>query len=371
MDACYHSGSSCDGLLHTKSLQDACLEYVASQILETVSRDPLHQVQAEEHEQLTMYTNNTHLSHLLANIRAVIDLEKVLGRDGRLPAHFCDRILAHLASRCKLTDLVVRCVSDESIGCVTKVPMPPFFTPDTLRTCVGWPLVELSVCIHDLNGFDDLVESLMSSKASSTLRSLTISTRGLITLRIEQLDFLKSLLRLQLEGCNPGNVALVELVEKLPSLTTLIVTRSIVLKFPCKGTTTLRQLTLPHAFVDRIGVLLRDIVTFKNLVYLDVTREDWDCEITPPLEDKTWLLELSQMPNLKYLDVSRWPVTVNDVANFDPPHHRMNFLGLLSTQACLHRDINSDAVSEACLCVQCWDTCSCMWANKRYRDNLS
>ena len=136
-----------------------------------------------------------------------------MGPAGRLPAHFCDQILAHLASRHKLDDLAVRCVSDQSIGCISKLPKSDFLmlTPETLSVCVQHPLIELSVNLHPqyaskssepCTDLQVLIKTLVGSKAATTLRSLTISNYNQFSAyaNIDGIDGLKSLVRLQFIG---------------------------------------------------------------------------------------------------------------------------------------------------------------------------
>ena len=105
--------------------------------------------------------------------------------------------------------------------------------------------------------------------------------------------------------------------------------------------------------------MLGDVVTFSNLVYLDVARTSSERQTSASsLQDADWMMNLSQLPKLKYLDVSFRLVSIEDVGRFDPPHHRMSFFGLLSTQACMKRsEINSDAVSLCTLNIL--QVCTC------------
>ena len=135
-----------DGLVHPKRLQDVCLEFLASLTLEaiefvTTSREQgfLQQQQQQEHElqkkgrawDQASGGGGGEIDRALRHIKAYIGVEHLLGLEGKLPAHFCDQMLSHIASRKKLTDTVLRYISHRSMGSITKVHITSVLTPDT------------------------------------------------------------------------------------------------------------------------------------------------------------------------------------------------------------------------------------------------
>ena len=364
------SSSFCDGLVQPKLLLDSCLEYFASLMLEVVPSysyscaiSSREQISDEEED---LERGRTHfqpdVQRLLRNLKASLGIDYILGPGGTLPAHFCDKLLAFLASREKLTDTLVRCVSHQTFGCVTKLPRSEALelTPDTLCVLAQQPLVELFLRFYQRAVFPrgpmhvpvhDLATILVDSPASITLRSLSVAN---LSFRGRSIDFgwlgcLKSLMRLQFENCHfsfDSEASLAAEIEKLPLIATLKFTDSTLTALPCTNAT-LRQLTLPTARISTSEKLLTGVLSLMNLVYLDVaktTAEDHNSLSALQL-NKDWVTKLSKLPQLRYLDLSFHTVKVEDMKHFDPPHHRMNFMGLLTTQACLRRDINSDVVS--------------------------
>ena len=335
-------------------------------MLEVVDYATSSREQASE-EQEELEKGRTHfqpdVQRLLRHLKASLGMDYILGPGGTLPAHFCDKLLALLASRDKLTDKLVRCVSHRAFGSITKLPRSDSLelTPDTLGVLAQQPLVELSLRFYPQTGFPRghtpmpvlvpyLTTTLVGSTASVTLRSLSIAN---VSFKRQNHDFgwlrcLKNLMRLQFENCNFSYISEANLaieIEKLPLIATLIFTDTTIVTLPYKSTT-LRQLTLP-AYISTSEKLLASVLSLTNLVYLDVARtatEDHG-SLSALQQNKDWVMKLSHLPLLRYMDLSFHAVNVEDMKHFDPPHHRMSFVGLLSTQACLRRDINSDVVS--------------------------
>lgn len=365
------SNSFCDGLVHPKLLQDSCLEYLVSLTLELVhsygySCATSSREQASDRQEEELERGRTHfqpdVQRLLRNLKTSLGMNYILGPEGTLPAHFCDKLLAFLASRKILTDTLVKCVCHQTFGCVTKLPRSEALelTPDTLTVLVQQPLVELFLRFYQQPVFPrgltpvpvhDLATILVNSPAAFTLRSLSIAN---VSFKGQSVDFswlgcLKSLTRLQLENCNfsfDSEAYLATEIEKLPLITTLKFADSTLTALPC-GSATLRQLTLPTARIGTSEKLLDNVLSLSNLVYLDVARmaaEDRS-SLSTLQQNKDWVMKLSKLPQLRYIDLSFHTVKVEDMKHFDPPHHRMNFMGLLSTQACMRRDINSNVVS--------------------------
>jgi hypothetical protein len=396
-----------DGLLHPKRLQDRCIELLSCLIVESVRRfgreeDDDH-VQYEQQQRLKLGLHAQQIgkgrvsepvpSHFqaegeertLRHLRSYIGIDGVLGAEETLPGHFCDQILAHLSSKMRLTDQLVSFVCHRSFGCTTKFPSSTKPCPlrlSTLQLLAQHPLVELSL---DLNtnppgyvsqeppirtSWRDLSIVFGNSSLCFTLRSLSLAHVRIIESpgeSFEWLSRLQCLMRLHFSSLVLPYQSTVTGLSKLPHLTTFSVTNSNLSVVPCKNMHTLRQLTLSNAVLYTYSHMLVDILSLRNLVSLDIA-ETFKEDRNPrnSLLRTDWVLKLSQLPLLKYLDVSRRIVSVDDIGHFDTPHHRMNFLGLLSTQACMKRDINSNVVSW-CTCVYnnsydhhgVADTCTC------------
>lgn len=363
----------CDGLLNPKNLQESSIDFIASLLLEVIEflttslrwqasqqhREREGKSRDQSHESRTI----RQIDYLLRNLKAYIGIEPILGSEATLPAHFCDQILANLASKKKLTDTVVRCLSHKSMGCVTKLPYCDiaFITRDTFKILVQQPLVDLSLHLQfhaaghneassDLMTLEDLV-AIIDSPASTSLRSLFLS--GFLLSRNNMkfmvwLRCLKSLTRLQLESVHVAlpvdfGASIAKEIDQLPSLTVFIFRGSTLQALPCK-TTTLRQLSLPDVPVRTNAKMLTSIMSLRNLISLDLSRHK--VTSSPTVPNSEWIMNLSELPHLRYLDLSCNPVSIDEMAYFDPPHHRMSFLGLLSTQACMRKDINCNLVSK-------------------------
>ena len=370
--------SYCDGLVAPKRLQDSSLEYFASLIYDAVHTNPVPGsttvAQSTSRDQLSLYrsvertwiwdhfhkSDEEEITGALRHLRASLGMEQVLGSHAVLPAHFCDRILAHASYKGRLTDSLVRCVGHMTFGSVTKLPTCKtlMLTQNTLEALVQQPLVELAIDfrtthlspVYPHNTSQDLSHIFTNSSAVNTLRSVSIH-HSTFDMNIEWLGFFQNLIRLQFDGCNFRTDCL-KAVEKLPSLSILSITNSNFVTLP-RGSTSLQRLTLTNAPISTSETVLVDILSLRKLVYLDVAKITGDDSNSSSslLKNADWMKRLSQMPNLKYLDVSRRLVSVGDTVHFDPPHHRMVFLGLLSTQACMRKDINSDVVSFVFVCM--------------------
>ena len=371
-----------DGLLHPKRLQDRCIELLSCLIVKVVKslhrtvREEHSHVQQEEHElQLELEQQEQQgkgrasepnhfqaedgepIYRTLRHLRSYIGLEGVLGAEGKLSAHFCDQILAYLSSKLGLTDRLISFVCHSSFGCTTRFPSsikPCLLKLSTIQILVQQPLVDLSIDLAINSSmyqppilWQDLSIVLGNSSACFTLRSLSLSHVRLAgpDTTFQCLTRLQRLMRLQLSYLVlPREHTIIEL-SKLPHLTVFSVTHSYLNSVPCKNVNTLKQLTLSSASLYTNTYMLAEILSLRNLVSLDIARMSFGDDPRPSLQRTDWVMKLSQMPQLTYLDMSRHLVSIDDMAHFDPPHHRMNFLGLLSTQACMRRDINSDAVS--------------------------
>lgn len=375
-----------DGLVLPKRLQDRCIELLSCLIVESVHRIGREEDNHARYEQ----QEAPHCSHhreggkgrdaepavpdhfqaedeerTLRHMRSYIGMDGVLGAEETLPGHFCDQILAHLSSKMPLTDQLVSLVCHRSFGSATKFPSclckPCPLKLSTLQLLARQPLVELSLDLdagrpHD-NGesrisWQHLSVVFGNSSLCFTLRSLFLSRVRLVEsdTNFEWLTRLQCLMRLQFSNLFLPYQCTITDLSKLPHLTVFSVTNSYLRVVPCKNVNTLRQLTLSNAPLHMNMHMLADTLSLRNLVYLDVARtslslaDDRDYS-RASLQRTDWIMKLSQLPLLKYLDVSRHLVTVDDVGNFDVPHHRMNFLGILGTQASMRRDINSDVVS--------------------------
>lgn len=380
-----------DGLLYPKRLQDRCIELLSCLIVESVRRfgreeDGDH-VQYERQERLRLGLHATQQigkgrvselvpSHFqaegeertLRHLRTYIGVDGVMGAEETLPGHFCDQILANLSSKNWLTNQLVSFICHRSFGRTTKLPScvrPCPLRLSTLQLLVQQPLVELSLDLNSANrtyakiSWRDLSTVFGNSSLCFTLRSLSLSH---VQVYVDELDIetvewlsrLQCLMRLHFSDLFlPYQCTMADL-SKLPHLTVFSITNSHLVSMPCKNMNTLRQLTLSNA---ALNTNLANVLSLRNLVSLDIAKtsskgDRVHLRTSVPCTD--WAFKLSQLPLLKYLDVSRRIVSVDDIGHFDVPHHRMNFFGLLSTQACMKRDINSDVVS------LCSYICTCM-----------
>ena len=367
-----------DGLLQPKRLQDRCIELLSCLIVESVRRfgDGDHvQYEQQEHLRLGLHATRTQQigkgrvspSHfqaeveegILRHLRAYIGVDGVLGAEGTLPGHFCDQILAHLSSKNWLTDQLVGFMCHRSFGCTTKLPScikPCPLRLSTLQMLAQQPLVELSLDLSQSNrphariSWQDFSIVFGNSSLCFTLRSLSLSHVQIhvVELDIENFEWLsrlQCLMRLHFSNLVLPYQCTIADLSKLPHLTIFSVTNSNLFSMPCKNMNTVRQLTLSNAVLN---TNMANVLSLRNLVSLDIAKtslEDDRVHLRTLLPCADWVLKLSQLPLLKYLDVSRHTVSVDDIRHFDVPHHRMNFLGLLSTQACMKRDINSNVVS--------------------------
>jgi len=96
-----------------------------------------------------------------------------------------------------------------------------------------------------------------------------------------------------------------------------------------------------------VPVTSSSFILLNNLMVLDISKS------VPKFneslhEDDDLMVVLSKLPCLKSLDVSCRQVTARDLQLFDPPHHRMLFLGLVNSPLCGHPDVNTDLV---CVCT--------------------
>ena len=386
-DACSISGTmetssshDRDGLLLPKRLQDRCIELLSCLIVESVGRSGREEdnyVQHEKEEFLSELqqkgkgrASEPVAGHFqaedeqrtLRHLRSYIGIDGVLGTEETLSGHFCDQILAYLSSKMWLTDQLVSFVCHRSFGCTTKFPSsikPCPLKLSTLQTLAQQPLVDLSLDLRanhphirePLISWRDLSAILGNSMVCFTLRSLSLSLEPHVSISgsdSEWLSRLQCLTRLQFSNLTLPYQCTITNLSKLPHLTVFSVTNSNLSVVPCKNVITIRQLTLSNAPLYTNTHMLADMLSLRNLVCLDVARTSSVADrdyMRSSLQRTDWVMKLSQLPLLKYLDVSRHLVSVDDMAHFDSPHHRMNFLGLLSTQACMRRDINSDVVS--------------------------
>ena len=369
-----------DGILYPKRLQDRCIELLSCLIVESLQRTVGEQhshVQQEEHklqqqgqqEKGRALPRPSHFQdedgesiyRTLRHLRSYIGIERVLGAEGTLSAHFCDQILAYLSSKIGLTDQLVGLVCHRSFGCTTKFPSSikpcsPLML-STVQILVQQPLVDLSIDLAiaplypNVNeppiSWRDLSIVLGNSSACFTLRSLSLSHVRLTDpgMTFQCLTRLQRLMRLQFSRLILPREYTISELTKLPHLTVFSVTHSNLHAVPCKNVSTLKQLTLSNAPLHTNLYMVADILLLRNLVSLDIARTSLGDNQHSTLQHSDWIMKLSQMPQLKYLDVSGHLVSIDDMVHFDPPRHRMNFLGLLSTQACMRRDINSDVVS--------------------------
>ena len=383
-----------DGLLLPKRLQDRCIELLSCLIVESVrriGREEDNYVQHEKEELLLELRQQKgkglvsepvagHFQaedeeRTLRHLRSYIGIDGVLGAEETLSGHFCDQILAYLSSKMWLTDQLVSFVCHRSFGCTTKFPSsikPCPLKLRTLQTLAQQPLVDLSLDLKANHphvrepqiSWRDLSTVLGNSSVCFTLRSLSLSHVRIVgsDVNFEWLIRLQCLTRLQFSNLILPYQCTITDLSKLPHLTVFSVTNSNLGVLPCKNVNTLRQLMLSNAPLYTNTHMLADMLSLRNLVSLDVARTSSVADrdyLRSSLQRTDWVMKLSQLPLLKYLDVSRHLVSVDDMAHFDSPHHRMNFLGLLSTQACMRRDINSDVVS-LCTHGSVADTCACV-----------
>ena len=341
---------------------------VSSNALLTTSRDPIapHRVYyySSEYEENNIYVaDEEEICRELRHLKSYLGMEQILGPDGVLPVHFCDQILAYFASMwtMDLSDALVKCVCHETFGCVTKLPHCDKLTlrQDTFMRLIRHPLVELSLSFEWYQAvlsrstyFADVTSQLIRSPSVTTLRSLSFSHLRLDAHNVsfKWLSSLRSLRRLKFHSCAVSSPLskfdMVNGIDEAPSLTVLTIIDSDITCVPRRRADNLRQFTISGTHIATNSTLLTNVLSLSNLIYLDVAKTVETHRIpSSEHKNKDWMKKLSQLPHLKYLDVSCHVLSVDDMAPFDPPHHRMSFMGLLSTQACMRKDINSDVVS--------------------------
>ncbi len=273
-----------------------------------------------------------------------------------LTPQLATQLICRLAEDNLLTRASLSCFCKCKLGAITRINVSGCLDLDplTLVLLLQHPLLELSLSISATNPTSirwHHLELLSSSPAASTLRRLTLQCSDGTHKQSGFTDFswlvkLKALVHLDLHDMRLPNAGpnLSMAIRQLPKLVVLNIAGTSIRELQC-GDSLLKGLFLcglpTHNFLD-------ELTRTQTLVSLDISywRQGVFAAVSAELDITK---RLSTLPNLKYLDVAGHLLFAADLVDFDPPHHRMSYLGLLATEACKRAEINSDKVSGVCV----------------------
>ena len=233
-----------------------------------------------------------------------------------------------------------------------------------------YPLLELSLDASNFKTADweSLQSTVQHSPAYSSLQSLTLRYGNIDCFwSCRWLGKFQRLVHLDVQGAfNSPQTRFYHLKDDCPNLTILDISYTGIHHFSISEVPNLNVLNMAGVCFSLHPSLARDILTLRHLVSLDISHSNLlrtsMCSSNEQRDPETIKI-LSTLVNLKCLDVSGCHVTSNDMELFDPPHHRMRFMGLLGTHACTKAQINSDVVCvKVCVCV-CVCVCRCVYAS--------
>ena len=266
-----------------------------------------------------------------------------------------DQFIKRFAENDQLTSRILRAFCKSKIGSLTRLDLPlcPDLNGETFCLVLDQhPLLELTVAISAVG--NDLVDwqhlgHLSRSPVAGTLKSLVIQCDDEIDQdpALVSFDWLRSLtclVRLDIHGMflSEEGEHLGAVVEQLPNLSVLNLARTSLDDIQASRSN-LKALSLSGVPVCSTPALFMHILQLRTLVSLDISKFEYGLSF-PSSMDHNHVQKLSELPLLKYLDVSGLMVCPSDIDCFDPPRHRMGFLGLLNTQACQRKEFNCDMV---------------------------
>ena len=336
-----------DGIIEPKSLQTLALDAVYPLL-----RKAWYMAEAENEDK------SDNFRHC---VRTLLGVENDFAFSTVVSNQFVDRFAtlqwldsAYLASFC-----------NSKIGCITRVDLSAFMsmTEELFTLILQQPLLELTmpVCATD-DIYSDVVKwkwlkHLANSPASATLKSLTISSTDEYEDQMEGfksfewLNGLTSLARLDLHGMflpYAGNF-LGPIVEHLPNLAVLDLSRTLMVDLQARQSN-LKALSLNSIPLHLNHIFFKHVLEIRTLVSLDLSIFEHTQLMSPNVQNMAQ--QLSEMPCLKYLDIAGHQISTADLVHFDPPHHRMSFMGLLATPACTRGYFNCDMVRQMCIDFQ-------------------
>ena len=270
-----------------------------------------------------------------------------------------NQLIKRFAEDGRLSSRVLSAFCKSRIGSITRLDLSlcADLNGETFcRILDQHPLLELTVTISDVGIRSDLVswkhlEHLSRSPVTGTLKSLMVQynderiggEQAFVT--FDWLRNLACLVRLDLHGMfSPEEgESLCRAVEQLPNLSVLNLARTSLADLQVSGSN-IKALSLSGMPAYTSPALFMHILQIQTLVSLDISKYEYGGFSVDRNVVAEMLQRLSELPSLKYLDVSGFMVSPADIDCFDPPHHRMSFLGLLCTQACQRKEFNCDMV---------------------------
>lgn len=268
-----------------------------------------------------------------------------------LPSNLTNELLTLLASDDRLSCGILNQICKSNVGCITRLNLHDAFCPidvNTMSEVLLHPLLELSIDVGELRDTDweNGLAKIEHSPAYSTLQNLTLRYGDVgCVWSLKWLKRFKHLVRLDLQAAYDNAFSqswIYAIKDDVLNLNVLDISYSSFRYLSIKDIPNLKALSMAGGVLSSRPNLISDLSTLKTLVSLDIS-----C-FTPPhsnaSNDSKTIKMLATLPHLRYLDVSGRCVTSKEIMLFDPPHHRMSFMGLLGTQACTRQEINSDVV---------------------------
>ncbi len=273
-----------------------------------------------------------------------------------LASPLATQLICRLVEKELLTPSTLYCFCKSRLGSITRIDLSkgPVLNPGAFLLLMLHPLVELSLGISAIDPTAlnwHHLKLISKSPAGLTLKRLTLQCSDEEYYRVRSFtDFtwlrnLTGLLHLDLHDMllSAAGESLSEVVTQLPNLVALNLARTSIRELHISHSN-LKALSLTNVPVHTSEAFFKDLTQIWSLVSLDISF--WRRSVFAADTGTSVLQKLSGLPCLKYLDVSGHTVFPAELDHFDPPHHRMGFLGLLATQACKRAEINSDKVNK-------------------------
>ena len=328
----------CDGVIEPKTLQSLALDSVRSLLLRALLTASAEKGDGEDSPR---------------SVRNLLGVEEGYS----FASLVSNQLIKRFAENGQLSSRILSAFCRSKIGSITRLDLSlcADLTGETFLLILDQhPLLELTVTISAV-GNDSVswkhLEHLSRSPVAGTLKSLVVQCddeqmdgdRAFVS--FDWLRSLTGLVRLDLHGVflPEERGSLGRVVEQLPNLSVLNLARTTLDDLQASGSN-LKALSLSGVPMCSSPALFMHVLQIRTLVSLDISQYDYGRISVDHDVIAEMLQKLSELPSLKYLDVSGFVVSPSDVDCFDPPHHRMSFLGLLSTQACQRREFNCDMV---------------------------
>ena len=298
-------------------------------------------------------TNGT----LHRTVRALLGLEDECGINEKaiLSSFMSDEIIASIAAKHTLSGSILSGYCQSHLGHITRINLVGCreLTEHALQQVFQNPLTDLSIELDSPLEAPirwEHLQDIAKSPAADTLSSLTVREDEAVNFLIpdyrysadgKQFDWLLSLKKLVLSQhtwrashSQTTVYHLASVLDQLPCLSVLNVAETGLVFLPCMSSN-LKSLVAHDNNIHLWSPhLIQQMFSLKSLVSLDVSRT-CDPHLFETVDSSVSLdmiRQLSEMPNLRYLDVSGLNVLGHHMDVFDHPHPRMSFLGLLKAE---------------------------------------